>query len=110
MIDDMRQQLKIFANQRLFLRRRSQSRGLETFRLCEGKARELVARMEVLSGMECPGRLNDENRESLAAAGAEIRDDRALDCVTERDVVTNYHVRQILRLRQELLDVLKRER
>lgn len=109
-IDDMRQQLKIFANQKLFLHMRKQSRDLAAFRLCEGKARELVARMEVLSGMESPGRLNDENRESLAAAGAVIWDERTLDCVTERDVVTNYHVRQILRLRQELLDVLKRER
>ena len=78
------------------------------FRTCEGKLRELLARMEVLSRMGHPGRLNEENRKSLAACGAEILDQRPLDSVLERDVVTNYHVRQILRLRRELLEVLKR--
>ena len=107
-IDDMARQLKVFSNQRLFLHRRSQNRDLEIFRLCEKKARELVARMEVLSSMERPGRLNDENRRQLAASGAKIRDSRPLDAVTERDVVTNYHVTQILRLRRELLAALKR--
>lgn len=107
-IDDMRNQLKIFAKQKLFLRMRSQNRDLETFRLCEGKARELVAQMEVLSRMERPGRLDKENRHSLASAGADIRDQRPLDAVTERDVVTNYHVRQILKLRRELLTALDR--
>lgn len=99
-------QLKIFANQKLLLRKRSRSRELENFRTYEGKARELLARMEVLSYMEYPGRLDDENREKLTACGACIRDERPLENVSERDVVTNYHIRQILRLRQELLDVL----
>lgn len=99
-------QLKIFANQKL-LYKKSKSRELESFRTYEGKARELVARMEVLSHMERPGCLNDENRESLAACGADIRDNRPLDDVTERDIVTNYHVRQILQIRRELLEVLE---
>lgn len=107
-VDEMDRQLKIFANQKLFWHLRSQNRDIEKFRLCEGMARELVARMEVLSRMERPGRLNEENRHSLAASGANIRDQRPLDSVTERDVVTNYHVRQILRLRRELLEVLDR--
>lgn len=107
-IDDMRQQLKVFANQKLFLHMRKQNRDLAAFRLCEGKARELVARMEVLSRMEQPGRLDEENRRSLTEAGAEIRDTRLLDSVTERDVVTNYHVRQIIILRRELLAALER--
>lgn len=107
-IDDMDRQLKIFSKQKLFLHMRSQHRDLETFRLCERKARELVARMEVLSSMERPGRLNEENRRRLTACGAEIRDARPLDSVTERDVVTNYHVTQLLRLRRELLDALEK--
>lgn len=100
-------QLKIFANQKLLLRKKSKSRELENFRTYEGKARELLARMEVLSYMERPGRLDDENRQKLAACGACIRDERPLEDINERDVVTNYHVRQILRLRQELLEVLQ---
>ena len=63
--------------------------------------------MEVLSQMGRPGRLNGENRRRLLACGADIRDERPLDSVLERDVVTNYHVSQILKLRRELLEVLK---
>ena len=107
-IEVMDRELQLFANQKLILRLRRQQEELENFRLCENKARELVARMEVLSHMEQLGRLNEENRRRLMACGASIRDERPLDSVMEKDVVTNYHVRQILRIRRELLDALKR--
>lgn len=107
-INDMARMLTIFSNQRLVMRMRRQKEELEAFRTCEGKLRELLARMEVLSRMGKPGRLNEENRKSLTACGADIRDERPLDSVLERDVVTNYHVRQILKLRRELLDALKK--
>jgi hypothetical protein len=81
---------------------------IENFKVCEAKGRELLARMEVLSHMGRPGRLDEENRRRLAACGAKIRDERPLDSVMERDVVTNYHIRQILKLRRELLDVLNK--
>jgi hypothetical protein len=106
-IDSMERELELFANQKLILRLRRQKEELETFRVCENKARELVARMEVLSQMERLGRLSEENKRKLTACGAVIRDDRQLDSVMEKDVVTNYHIRQILRLRRELLDALK---
>lgn len=98
------QQLEVFSDQTLLRNRR---RDLENFRLCERKARELLARMTVLSQVERPGRLNEENRRRLTACGANIRDTRPLDSMMERDVVTNYHVRQILKLRRELLEALK---
>ena len=104
----MAQQLAIFSDQKLLLRLRRQNRELETFRLCESKARELLARMTVLSGVGRPGRLNEENRRRLAAAGAVIRDERPLDSVMERDVVTNYHISQILTIRRELMEALKK--
>ena len=107
-IDTMRTQLTLFSNQKLFLHLRRQKQQLETFRLCEQKARELVARMEVLCSVGRPGRLNAESRRRLESCGAEIRDTRPLDAVTERDVVTNYHITQILRLRRELLEALKK--
>lgn len=106
-IDEMARQLKIFSDQKLLLHLRRQQKDLEAFRICEGKARELVAQMEVLSRMGHPGRLNDENRRRLSACGAEIRDQRPLDSVQERDVVTNYHVAQILTLRRELMEALE---
>ena len=105
-ITEMARQLTIFQNQRLVLHMKRQKSQIEQFRVCEGKARELLARMEVLSHMEHPGRLNEENRRRLIKCGAVIRDSRPLEAVAEIDVVTNYHVRQILKLRRELLEVL----
>lgn len=105
-ITEMARQLKIFANQRLMLHLKRQKSDIKTYRVCEGKARELLARMEVLSRMERPGRLNEDNRKRLEKCGAVIRDDRPLVAAQERDVVMNYHVRQILKIRRELLDTL----
>ena len=106
-IDDMARQLKIFENQRLITHLKRQRRELETFRACEGKARDLVAHMEVLCRMEQPGRLNQENRCRLGKCGADIQDDRQPDLISEADVITNYHVSQILTLRDELLIALR---
>lgn len=108
-IDAMARQLAIFRNQKLVLRLRRQQEELEQFRQCESKARELLARMEVLSHMGRPGRLNDENRLRLKNCGADIRDRRNYKNPQERDMVTNYHIRQILTLRQELLEILNKE-
>lgn len=106
-IGALAQQLSIFSEQKFVFGHRHQNRDLETFRLCEGKARELLARMTVLSQMGIPGRLSSENRQELENCGAVIGDNRVLTDPTERDIVTNYHIRQILRLRQELLDALE---
>lgn len=106
-IDAMGKQLAIFAKQKLFLRRRKQDLQLQSFRRCERKARELVARMEVLSHMEKPGSLDEENRKRLTDADAQIRDTRQPDPTSETDIITNYHVRQILNIRQELLAALE---
>lgn len=107
-VDAMYRQMRVFSNQKLLLQLRRQKEKQETFQQCERKVRELLARMEVLSQMGHPGRLNEENRRALESCGADIQDMRPLDSVMERDVVTNYHVRQILRLRRELLDALKK--
>lgn len=105
-IDDLARQLRIFSNQKLILRLSRQQQELEQFRICESKAREMLARMEVLSHAGRPGRLNDENRLRLKNCGADIRDKRSYKNPQERDMVTNYHVRQILTLRQEMLETL----
>ena len=107
-VDAMYHQMQVFSNQKLVLGLRRQQEKMEMFRQCERKVRELLARLEVLSQMGRPGRLTDENRQALEASGAVIRDQRPLDSMMERDVVTNYHVRQVLRLRRELMDALKK--
>ena len=108
-IDEIEKQLQIFANQKLLLHPRRQRRQLEAFRVCEGKAGQLSAHMEVLCRMDRPGRLSEENRRRLSACGAVIRDRRELDSIMEKDVVTNYHVERILTLRRELLEALRAE-
>lgn len=107
-IAGLEQQLAIFSNQWLILHLRRQQRELERYRVCEHRAKELVSHMEVLAQLERPGRLSPENRKRLAACGAEIRDKRPLDSVMELDVVTNFHVGQILAIRCGLLEVLGR--
>ena len=107
MVADMGNQLTIFSNQRFFLRRGSQKQQIEAFRICQGKARELLARMEILSRMEQPGRLTKENRNRLRSAGAVIGDTRPLKNPKEQDIVVNYHVAQLLKLRKELLEALR---
>ena len=105
-IDEMAGQLKIFSKQWLLLHLKRNRHKLETFQVLEGKSRELVAQMEVLCRMEYPGRLNDQNRKRLKECGAEIKDERLINVEQELDIITNYHVSQILTLRQELIDVL----
>ena len=107
-INDMNRQLTLFSDQKLILNLHRQEHDLEIFRECEGKAKELLSRMLVLSRVERPGILTAENKAKLIACGAEIRDERSTDDPSELDIVTNYHIRQILRLRQDLLDALQK--
>ena len=104
----MEKQLTIFSKQKLFFHLRRQRQELARFRSCDRKAKDLVCHMEALCLLEYPGRLTEENRRRLAASGAAIRDQRPLDSVMEIDVVTNYHVGQILTLRQALLQELEK--
>ena len=106
-VDDMYRQLQVFSNQKLLLHPIRQQEKIETFHQCEQKARVLLARMEVLCQMGSPGCLSDENRQALEACGATILDERSLEEPTERDIVMNYHIRHVLRIRKELLEALK---
>lgn len=105
-IDTMAGQLSIFSEQWIPLRKKRNEKRLEVLQECEGKSRQLLARMEVLSRVKMPGRLNDENRERLKACGAKISDKGKMEELKEIDIITNYHVKQILNLRQELIDEL----
>lgn len=107
-IDELEQQLQIFSKQKFLLNARRQSEKLRQFKICRTNARELVSHMEVLCHLDRPGILNDENRQHLLDAGANIRDERKLELFQESDIVANYHVAQILSLRQALLEELQR--
>ena len=107
-VDELESQLQIFSRQKFFLHARLQSEKLALFRKCNAHARQLVSHMEVLCHLETIGILNVENRQQLLESGANIRDERKLSEPQEADVVVNYHVRQILTLQQNLLDILKK--
>ena len=89
--------------------RKKQRHDLDSFWDCEEKARQLVNHLEILSALPFPGVLNLYNRERLERNGAKIRDQRISAEPTELDVVTNFHVSQVLNLRRELINILKGE-
>ena len=100
-INALEGQLALFADQRLF-RRKRQKRELQTLRTCEDIAHELLVELETLRNMEQQGRLNGENRQALRALGAKISPEPPAEPETVEDVVVNYHVARALSLRQEL--------
>ena len=107
-ISILNEQLTIFSNQWVLLNHKPNREELESFQLYEKKARQLIAHMEVLCNMEQLGVLKDETRELLIDCKANIQDTRISETLEEQDIITNYHVSQLLLLRQELLDVLNK--
>ena len=106
-VDEIEYGLKILADQKLLYSRKKHKSDLSSFFDCEEKARELVIHLEAISQLPFPGILNAENKNRLERNGASVRDHRILTEPAELDIVTNYHVNQILILRRELLDALK---
>ena len=99
-------QLALFADQRLF-RRKRQKRELQTLRTCEDLAHELLVELETLRNMEGQGCLNRENRQALWSLGASISEETPDELETIENTVLNYHVARALHLRQELKQALK---
>ena len=106
-IDDMGSQLGIYSKMWIPFGVKNNQEKLEVFLKCQSKSRELLAQMEVLHQMKNPGRLDADIRRRLIENGAEIRDYRTIERYEEEDIITNYHVAQILDLRQELIEILE---
>ena len=105
-VSTMANQMTVFSNQKLLMQLKRQQEDIRSFEVCEKDARELLARMEILSHIGDPGRLSEENRQALTECGAVIKDTRPLIDPTEREIVVNYHIRQILRVRKDLTNEL----
>lgn len=105
-IDDMAEQLGIYSKQWLPFVVKQDMQKLAIYMRCQSKSRELLAQMEVLHQMEHPGRLDADVRKRLEENGADIHDKRVIDRVEEADIITNYHVSQILDLRDELIKTI----
>ncbi|MBR5287158.1 MAG: FUSC family protein [Clostridia bacterium] len=107
MAEDIERQLMIFSKQRLVLSRRRQAKELASFTRCSEKAELLLSHLSVLHHIGKPGCLSPDNQRRLAEHGAHIGVSEAPECDLELNLVTNYHVAQVLTLRQELLDALE---
>lgn len=107
--ESLERMLGIFSQQRIFTHLKLQRKEVAAFNVCRDKARALVSRIHLLSVMGTPGHLNQEVCDLLAASGAKIKDTPWTGAFSERDIVINYHVKQILSLRRELLEALGEE-
>lgn len=108
-IDALEGQLALFADQRL-LRRKRQKRELKRLESCEDIAQALLTELITLRNMERLGCLNEENRQALRALGARVSDQCPLEGGTAENTVVNYHISQVLRLRQTLKDKLSQRK
>jgi len=108
-IDALEGQLALFSEQRL-LRRKRQKRELCRLERCEDIAQALLGELITLRNMEQLGCLNEENRQALKALGAQVSDSCPVDENRVEHTVVNYHIAQVLRLRQELKDKLAERR
>lgn len=108
-IDALEAQLALFSEQRL-LRRGRQKRELKRLESCEDIAQALLTELITLRNMERLGCLNEENRKALQALGARVSDQCPLEGGTVENAVVNYHISQVLRLRQTLKDKLSQKK
>lgn len=106
-IETIEEQLGIFSNQWVLIHLHKRRQEENSYRAYERKARQLVAQMEVLCSMGQPGILSEENCRKLSKSGAQVTGSLGKETVDEKDILTNYHVEQILVLREELLKMVK---
>ena len=109
-VDAMDRMLNIFSQQRLLTHLKTQRKEVRMLKLCEGKAKALVARTQLLARMGTPGHLSQETYDQLIANGANILDKPWNGEFDERDHAINYHVKQVLNLRRELLEIIREEK
>lgn len=108
-INTLESNLAVFADQRL-LRRRRQRLLLSQLRTCDEIVRALLLEVESLRSMERAGKLNQENRAALMALGAQIAPDDPERRFTVEDLVVNFHVAKVLKLREALKQELSQNK
>lgn len=108
-IDSLEHQLALFADQRLF-RRRRQKRLLSQLQGCGDLAQALLTEVQTLRNIEHVGRLNRTNRERLRDLGAKISVEEPNNRFSVEDLVVNYHMTKALELREQLKEELSKNR
>ena len=101
-------QLAIMGGQRWLHHRKRHKSALSHLQVCDEKARALVTELEALAMMERVGHLTPLNRERLEVCGVVVGDGETAEKGRIEDIVTNYHVTQVLALRRELREELSK--
>lgn len=102
----LERQLNLMREQKWVIHRKEKKLDLCSLQKCDTAAKHLVTELEALARIEAPGRLSEENRQRLEACGITVRDRRTAEEGNRMDVVTNYHVEQVLILRRAIRDEL----
>lgn len=107
--DQLEIQLALFADQRLF-RRKRQKTLLRRLQHCQDIARELLVEVRTLRNMNCTGRLSERNRQRLRSLGAQVPKIKGKSGFSTEEIVINYHVDKLLTLREQLKTELSQSR
>ena len=102
-INRMANQLKQLTNQKLLLHLRRQKKDLELFHICDENAKLLLSHIEILHDLGKPGGLDTENQECMKDKGFSVADPGEFSAECQRDILTNYHVKQLLKIHDILI-------
>ena len=102
-INRMANQLKQLTNQKLLLHLRHQKKDLELFHICDENAKLLLSHIEILHDLGKPGGLDTENQECMKDKGFSVADPGEFSAECQRDILTNYHVKQLLKIHDILI-------
>lgn len=100
--DELEMQLAIFADQRLFNRKRQRTL-LRQLQECQDIARELLVEVRCLRSMEAAGRLTEANRRRLRLLGANLPKLPGRGEFSAKETVLNFHISRALDLRDDLM-------
>ncbi len=107
-IRELEAQLKIFKGQKVPMKLQGNYGELARFERCEEKAQQLISHMVVLCEMKELGRVDPQTGRLLQDCGIFVAQVPENEPLSRADVVTNYHITELLRLRTELLEILRR--
>lgn len=105
--DELEMQLAIFADQRLFNRKRQRTL-LHQLQECQDIARELLVEVRCLRSMETAGRLTEANRRRLKQLGANLPKLPGKGDFSLNETVLNFHISRALDLRDDLMSRLSK--
>lgn len=106
-VNDLTSQIQTFANQWFLLDDRQHREDYELYKLLDKNVETLIAHMKAIDYMEILGKLDDVNIELLKQYGIEV-DERETIASEEYNIVTNYHVNNLILIHQQISEILQK--